>query len=1050
MPASDYLRKYQEREQVRQAASVPNTTTKRLPGTSLTKATPSLSRRIISSLPAPVRGAIDTFSDALFGNAKDKAALADLDRSGAKVPITTRLRTEGFLPSLGRSQAERIERTASSLERKGIDGTRASDLAFYDLAIRSAPNTPEGLRQRKDAENKFRALAPTDRERQALSVSRWLQAGEDVLDVAGVLPVGSIARTGGKAKDFIAASNKATSIRISEETREKALSGALESKRLTDEGTVTIYRAGSGTPRAGDFVTDSLERAQAYQKLRPGAQIAEVEVPKNTLIRAARQNEYLYVPTKERGFITSAKEVLPEADKIAGQYIPRSTDALSMKAANLVKDDIDTATRMALEGADDKAVATAAELLKHYARLADEAIDVTSKNALYDQAAEISNNVAKKLTEAGRTVQAASILGRLTPEGQLRFAAREIQKWNQANPGAKVAELSGEQSAKILEEMRAIQALPEGEERLRRFQALQKEIRALVPSRWWEKLSTVWKAGLLTGLKTTGLNLFANASHAATEIAKDVPAAGADMLLSLLTGKRTTTVTLKGLPQGTEEGARKGWDYLRTGFDERDIAAKLDQKQVNFKSKAVQAYVDGVFRLMGATDQPFYYGALKRSLYNQAAAQAKNQGLKGAERTKLIDELVTNPTEEMSAYALADAETAVFQNYTKLGELGSRLQRIPGLAFIIPFARTPSAVAMQVVNYSPAGAVLEAVKQASRKQLDQRTLAQAIGRSAVGTSVLYLGSELLEADVLSLDTPKTERERELWKLEGRKANSVKIGDEWRSVQTLGPAGPVLLMGGHFKNALQSKGSHTEAMIEAAFGTLRSFTEQTFLKGVNSVLEAISDPQRNAEFAASNFVSSFIPTIIADIARATDPKERRVESVLERVMSRLPILRQQLEEQISTLGEERDRIGNPLEVMLDPTRPSEDKSTPVVAELRRLTDAGFEASPTLLGDRKGYKALTQEQNTRLWKMSGSIVNDKLTALFQRGAYQSLDDEGKAEIVAKITKEAGEAARAETVLTLTQGLSGPALKKKLSELKEAGVLTEGVFRKYQALR
>jgi hypothetical protein len=60
---------------------------------------------------------------------------------------------------------------------------------------------------------------------------------------------------------------------------------------------------------------------------------------------------------KERGFVTSAKEVIPEAEKIAGQYIPRSTDTLAIKAKNLIKDDIIAAERLALEGSSDEAVA---------------------------------------------------------------------------------------------------------------------------------------------------------------------------------------------------------------------------------------------------------------------------------------------------------------------------------------------------------------------------------------------------------------------------------------------------------------------------------------------------------------------------------------------------------------------------------------------------------------------------------------------------------------------------------------------------------------------
>ena len=331
--------------------------------------------------------------------------------------------------------------------------------------------------------------------------------------------------------------------------------------------------------------------------------------------------------------------------------------------------------------------------------------------------------------------------------------------------------------------MKAIQKMPDGEERAIKFQKLQDEIRALVPTRWWEKAQSFWKAGLLTGIKTTGLNVFANTSHATIlETAKDIPGSAADILLSLLTGKRTLTATTRGLPSGMKEGVQKGWRYLKTGYDTRDIAKKLDYKRVNFKNKGVQTYVDTVFRTLGAQDQPFYYGALRRSLYNQAMAAAKGSGKKGAERKKYIDNLVENPTEEMSLYALADAETAVFQNRTALGDAAKKLQQIPVIGqFVIPFGRTPSSVAMQTIYYSPAGVFIEIGKQIARRQFDQRFLSQAIGRSSIGTGVLWVGGELLKNDMMTLDYPSTERERELWKAEGRKANSIKAGDrDWET------------------------------------------------------------------------------------------------------------------------------------------------------------------------------------------------------------------------------------------------------------------------------
>lgn len=823
----------------------------------------------------------------------------------------------------------------------------------------------------------------------------------------------------------------------------KGITTTLKSANKVDD-VVRILK--SGTKFADDVI----------QELAPTiARTTDEKVIKNLLDTAVRTGKKV---EKTRGFIESAKSVIPKADKIAGQYIPRSTDDLAIKAKNLIADDFLAAEKMAMTGSDDNAVAVASELLKKYADDAAKATDPATANALYDKAAEVANTLAPKLTEQGRAIQAASILGRLTPEGQVRFAAREIQRYNETVALAKrIPELTGEQAAQIGAEMRAINEMADGTEKAMRFQKLQNLIQDLVPTPLMKKIITVWKAGLLTGLKTQGLNIFSNLSHNLSEVVKDVPAAIVDSAAALFTGKRTKTLTARGLGSGLSEGFDKGVRYFKTGFDERNIGAKLDYHRVNFGkgavAKAFQTYTDTVFRFLGAQDQPFYYGALSRSLMDQALAQGKNAGFKGKDLVKYAETLIESPTDEMIRYAVADATTAVFQNDTALGKIAKGVQKLGGGAgeIVLPFGKTPSAVAMQIINYSPIGIAKTIIENIGKGKFDQRLFSQGIGRGLTGTAVLAIGMELAKKGLVSLDFPiGDEREQELQKAEGRKENSVKVDGKWRSPIIFGPAGNLILLGAHFQNALETSGSPTEAMSKAVFGGLKSFTEQTFLTGLKDAVNALTDPKRYAKSYLPNLLASVVPTAVSDIAKATDPQERRAETTVERVQARIPGARLGLEPQVDILGRERERVGNPLETLADPTRPSKDVSTPVTEELRRLTDAGFKVSPTALGDKKGYKGLSQEENTRLWKLAGGITSDKLESLFSKEQYLNLSDEAKGKAVEKVVDQAKVNARAGMVVELTEGLSGDELKTKLSELKAGGILTQEVLKKYQEIR
>lgn len=756
---------------------------------------------------------------------------------------------------------------------------------------------------------------------------------------------------------------------------------------------------------------------------------------------------------KERGFVTSVKEAIPELRaRVAGQYIPRSTDDLAMKARNLIKDDVNAAEQLARTGTDDNAVAVSAELVKHYSDEAAKAADQATKNALYAKAAEIANLSARNLTELGQSVQAASILGRLTPEGQLRFAAREIQKYNET-AAKKVPELTGVQAQGLLLEAREVIAMPDGIEKAMAFKELQNKIANLVPSSLYKKNIAIWKAGLLTGLKTTGLNTFSNLFHGITEIIKDVPAVAVDSVASLFTGKRTVGLTVRGTLGGIKEGFEKGWRYLRTGLDERDIAAKLDYKRVRFDSpfgkKVLQPYEETVFRALGAEDQPFYYGAKARSLQSQAIAQAKNAGLKGPEAKKFIDDLVQNPTDEMLKYAVNDAEIAVFQNKTALGKIAQQIQKAPGGEIVVPFGRTPAAVVTQIINYSPVGIVKTIVQNIGTGRFDQRLFAQGLGRGITGTAIIVIGAELFKKGLLALNRPKTEREQKQWELEGKIPNSIKIGDKYRSVNVLGPAGTALIVGGNYANALNESGSHFAALSTALAGIGKSLTEQTFLQGVQQVVEALNDPSRFAQGYAAGLLGSIIPTIVSDVARATDTFERRTEGVLGRLKSRIPGVRQKLEPQIDVFGRKRETASF-LETMIDPSRPSAVKNDPLTQELRRLMDSGHKATPTQLGARYGYKTLTSQQNTALWIRAGELAHDKLSSLIQTQWYKKADDEQRAKQIGDITSTAGMYARAEAVLQLTEGLRGEELKKELSRLKADSVLTKTVYEKWLEIR
>ena len=558
-------------------------------------------------------------------------------------------------------------------------------------------------------------------------------------------------------------------------------------------------------------------------------------------------------------------------------------------------------------------------------------------------------------------------------------------------------------------------------------------------SSFYDKAVALWKAGLLTGIKTSGLNTLSNMAHSISESAATLAGVPVDKTAALFTGKRALAFTTKGTKEGVIRGLKSGWNYMKTGESERDIGKKLDYTKVNFGTgkiaRGLQVYEETIFHLLGAEDQPFYYGAKARSIASQAIAQGKTLGLKGKSLKDHVDSVIQNPTDDMLVAAVHDAEVAVFQNRTVLGDIARGIQNVPGGEIVVPFGRTPSAVATQIIHYSPVGIVSEVAGQIKKGEFNQRKFSQAFGRSIVGTGVLYIGSELLKAGLLTLDYPDDEKERRLWELEGRKENSIKIGNKWRSIQVLGPIGNGLVIGGHFQKAFEDEGSPTKAIAKAMGKSAKSFTEQTFTTGIKKAVDALTNPERSAEEWFESMAGSLVPTIVSDIARATTDNEVRQDGAIQRIQSRIPGLRGKLPSKLDVFGQDLPRYGgNVLEVMLDPSRPVKIRNDVVVDELRKLSDDGLNVTSTLLGGKDGFDILTDEENTQMWRRQGDLTYRTMQAFITSEGYKNITNNfAKKEKIEEIITKTRAAARAEmAAIKLSQGFT-------IVELAESGLLT-----------
>lgn len=637
---------------------------------------------------------------------------------------------------------------------------------------------------------------------------------------------------------------------------------------------------------------------------------------------------------------------------------------------------------------------------------------------------EIYEQLSKKLTEAGQTVQAASLLNNRTPDGMKYWAISQLKK--------KGVTLAPDKAKKLEELIRGVRnAKPDtydaGYTRFKVAEFVAKNS----PHDDVSKAIQIWKAGLLTSPRTTAGNLFANTAETIFKKGWVDPVATVfDKVMSLKTGARTKSMTLRGMATGGKEGAIKGVRYFKTGYDPRNPDIKWDIRNIHYSDKplgkAAEKYTQSVFRLMGAQDQPFYYANMRNSLYDQAVTAAKNQKLKGAARQKFIKKFVTEPTKDALELADAEGRYAVFQNPTALGKAASRLKSADGAVgniseFIMPFSGVPSSIATRIIERTPLGLAVELVKQYGIKGtsikgtgFNQRAMAKAIANGTAVVPLIGAGKALAESGNMTLAYPKDKNERELWEAEGKQPYSIKLpgGNEWLSLNYFQPGGAIISAGAEYQNALDEGKTSSEALAIATAGAGKAFTEQSFLKGVSGGLNALTDPTYAGAKFIDSTAGSLTPNFIRATATASDDKQRQANTVLDRMKTTIPGLRQTLDPKRDLFGRDVPERTSAPHALLNPLRPSRvnNADDPTTSEIRRLTDADQGVTPTQIKkdafyDKKtntGTK-LTDKQVQDFNAEVGAAVKVEWDKIMENPKYNSMDDEEKSKLLRKVNED-----------------------------------------------
>lgn len=711
---------------------------------------------------------------------------------------------------------------------------------------------------------------------------------------------------------------------------------------------------------------------------------------------------------QERGYTTS--------QKATGQYSPELKAAIGGKyVASADKPAVENANRLVELQGLEKTHQQVLEKLQSSSRVDKQDIinagtvvshlDAQGRTA---EAEQLHQLLAERGTESGQSSQALGALLRRSPEGLIYSAKQAINK-------AK-GEITPEVEQKLQNFKENIRNTEPGSpERADGVTQLKQFVNKQIPASASDKAFAVWRAGLLTGPQTVTKIITSHGVNSVLENLKDIPGAAVDKFVSLFTGQRSLVASARGAGEGFKQGAGAGKELITTGIDRNPgtNASELHQT-INFGSgvpaKIAQAYVDFVGHVHGALYKPFYGAAHLQSLYNQGLAAAKTQGLSGAEKENFLQDFVGNPSTAALDTAKHDAENATFQQETALGNIASAIQKKGGIIgkVIAPFTRIPSAIATDLINYSPVGlakTLVDGIKTASSDEgwtvAAQRQFSQGVGRGLTGTAAIIPGIMLYNKGMMTLEYPTDPKEQKLWALEGKIPDAIKVDGQWRSLGSIGPAGSVLAVGGHIADSIAGGNDIGTALIAGLTGGLRSVESQSYVQGISGALNALNDPGRYASNFLKSETASVIPTISNTVAAATDTNTRQTNSPLDAVKNRIPGLRETLTPKVDALGQPIKSPETGIEKLIDPFQSSTVRSSPIVDELQRLQDAGQGILPSTINKSLPFNSiktqLTPVQRQELTKTIGEATLKRWETIVSNPGYQSSTDPEKSKVL-----------------------------------------------------
>lgn len=545
---------------------------------------------------------------------------------------------------------------------------------------------------------------------------------------------------------------------------------------------------------------------------------------------------------------------------------------------------------------------------------------------------------------------------------------------------------------------------------------------------------TVGRGMMLFSVKSPLLNIGSNIEVGATE-------AISRRIVNLGTKGTDSTLALDYMKMAREVYKKTGYDISRmtsitdTGSMGERVLGETVHTQGPGKVRKVGRFMEDIVfkRLMGAPDAAFASAHFADSVNLQSLNVAN--GDKAIARDIMVDAMRVDPqTPEgllVRNQGILDAQVATWTNSSWASKVTLALRKVFNTASgdlrlgdnLYPFVKTPANVIETGMDYAGLGIpkaivkTVNAVRTGTVTKPVMQGILRDIARSGLGiVGAIAIAANLDDDDFVGAYDPGR---YQLEQLRNSNYNAIRIGNKWISTDWLGPLSvPVTAImyarkygkAGKAEYAFQyAKGVGSQVLNLPVISDIRDSIRQSYYNKDQSLSEMSSD---SLNYFIDFLSSRLIPSFVSDVAKTTDPYNRKASEGLEAVEAKIPGLRQTLPVK-EVLGEpSKSEPG--LSTILFGSRVKTSQETPIITEVNNITnsvgkninftDFAKSSSKTLsqfkekVGDQRYQEATTYY---------GDLLREKLDKKISSSKYKKMDDEDKYKELSNVDSEAMDA-------------------------------------------